>query len=299
MIDEINKLKKERNALILAHNYQLLEVIDAADYVGDSFYLSDVAKKSDKDVIVLCGVHFMAESAKILSPEKTVLLPVLDAGCPLADMVDTDKLSEYKKKHPDAAFVCYINTTAEVKALCDVVVTSSNALKIIKKLDNKKIVFLPDKNLGEYIKEQVPEKEIILWEGFCPTHKKISKESILMLKDEIKDLVVLAHPECEKDVRDISDFVGSTKEIIEYATNTNYKNYLIATEEGVIHTLKRDNPHKNFYAPGKTATCPNMKKTRISDVYECLLYMKHEIKVDEEVAEKARRALENMLLLAR
>lgn len=299
MIDKINKLKEERDALILAHNYQIPEVIDTADYVGDSFYLSQVAKESDKKVIVFCGVHFMAESAKILSPEKTVLLPVKDAGCPLAEMVDIDELERFKKEHPDAAFVCYINTNADIKALCDVTVTSSNAVKIIKRIPNKKIVFLPDKNLGEFVKEKVPEKEIILWTGFCPTHRKISKENVLSMKKIVNDLVVLAHPECEKEVREIADFVGSTKEIIDYATNTNYKNYLIATEEGVIHSLKKMNPNKNFYIPGLSATCPNMKKTRLEDVYESLLHMKHEINVDEEIASKARKALENMLDLAR
>lgn len=299
MIEEIKKLKEEKDALILSHNYQRPEVIDIADFVGDSFYLSQVAKDSDKGTIVFCGVDFMAESAKILSPDKKILLPVKDAGCPLAEMVDIDELKRFKEKHSDATFVCYINTSAEVKALCDVVVTSSNAVRIIKRIENKKIVFLPDKNLGEFVKEQVPEKEIILWTGFCPTHRKISKEHILSLKEEIKDLVVLTHPECERDVREISDFIGSTKEIIDYATKTNYKNYLIATEEGVIHTLKKLNPDKNFYIPGLTATCPNMKKTRLIDVYESLLYSRYEIHVDEEIAKGAKKALENMLMLAR
>lgn len=191
-------MKTEKNALILAHYYQRPEIQEIADYVGDSYYLSKIAKDSPNKLIVFCGVKFMAESAKILSPEKTVLLPALDAGCPMADMADVDGLVELKEKHPDAAVVCYINSTSDVKALCDVTVTSSNALKVIKKLPQKKIIFLPDKNLGGYIAEQMPEKDFILWNGFCVTHKKISSENILKSKNAINDIVVLAHPECEK-----------------------------------------------------------------------------------------------------
>lgn len=299
MKNKIQKLKEENDAIILAHNYQSPEVIDIADFVGDSFYLSRVAKEVKNKVIVFAGVYFMAESAKILCPEKTVLLPAKDAGCPLADMVDIEIFKKFKQEYKDFTFVCYINSNAEIKALCDVVVTSSNAVEIIKKIQNNKIVFLPDKNLGEFIKEKVLDKEIILWDGFCPTHQKISKEYILLMKEKIDNLIVLAHPECRKEVRDISNFIGSTKEIIDYAAKTNYKNYLIATECGVIYTLKKMHPNKNFYVPGITITCPNMKKTTINDIYESLLKMKYIIDVDDEVAEKARKPIVRMIELTR
>lgn len=299
MKNKILNLKQQLDAVILAHNYQSADILDIADYVGDSFYLSQIAKSLQNKTIVFAGVYFMAESAKILSPEKDILLPVIDAGCPLADMVDVPTLLEYKQKYPDYTFVCYINTNAEIKALCDVTVTSSNAEKVVSKLNSDKIVFLPDKNLGDYIKNKFPEKDFVIWNGFCPTHERIRANSILTLKEKINDLVILAHPECNKEVRDIADFLGSTKEIIEYASNTNFKNYLIATEDGVIHTLKNNNPDKNFFVPGLPAICMNMKKTTLDDIYYSLLHKKHLISVDADITNKARRSLERMLELAR
>lgn len=299
MKNKILNLKQQLDAVILAHNYQSADILDIADYVGDSFYLSQIAKSLQNKTIVFAGVYFMAESAKILSPEKDILLPVIDAGCPLADMVDVPTLLEYKQKYPDYTFVCYINTNAEIKALCDVTVTSSNAEKVVSKLNSDKIVFLPDKNLGDYIKNKFPEKDFVIWNGFCPTHERIRANSILTLKEKINDLVILAHPECNKEVRDIADFLGSTKEIIEYASNTNFKNYLIATEDGVIHTLKNNNPDKNLFVPGLPAICMNMKKTTLDDIYYSLLHKKHLISVDADIANKARRSLERMLELSR
>lgn len=299
IIKEIEVLKKEKNALILAHYYQRAEIQDIADYVGDSYYLSKIAKDSPNKLIVFCGVKFMAESAKILSPEKTILLPSLDAGCPMAEMAEEDALLELKKLHPDAATVCYINSTTEVKALCDVTVTSSNAIKVVNKLKETKIIFLPDKNLGEYLQQQLPNKEFILWPGFCITHRKISKEKILKSKEAIPDIKILVHPECEKEVRDIADFIGSTGEIISFASDNDYKNYLIATEEGILYKLKKNNPDKNFYFPGTSTVCPNMKKTRLIDVYNALKNNTYEITLDEELRIKALNCLLNMHEMAR
>lgn len=296
---EINNLKKERNALILAHYYQRPEIQDIADVVGDSYYLSKTAKESDKNLIVFCGVKFMAESAKILSPEKTVLLPALDAGCPMADMADEEALQELKAQYPEAAVVCYINSSTEVKVLCDVCVTSSNAVKIIKNLDKKQVLFLPDKNLGAYLQEIIPEKEFILWNGFCITHRKVRPESITKSKELINDIKVLVHPECEKEVRDMADFLGSTGEIIDYATKNSATNYLIVTEDGVLHELKKRNPNKKFYVPGSTMTCVNMKKTRLEDVYNSLLYTTHQITIEETIREKALKSLIKMHEMAR
>ncbi|GFP75866.1 quinolinate synthase NadA [Clostridium fungisolvens] len=283
VIEEIIALKREKNAIILAHYYQRPEVQEVADYIGDSYYLSKIAKDSDKNTIVFCGVKFMAESAKILSPHKKVLLPALDAGCPMADMATAEKVLEYKSKYPKAAVVCYINSSAEVKAVSDICCTSSNALKIINSIDNEQIIFLPDKNLASYIQEKVPDKEIIPWPGFCITHKRIQVEEILTAKNSIDDLLVLAHPECEKEIRDLSDFIGSTSEIIDYATSSNNRSFLIATEEGVIHELKKRNPNKKFFTPRGGLMCINMKKTSLNDVRDVLLFEKNEILLDEEL----------------
>jgi quinolinate synthase len=292
--EEIQKLKKEKNAIILAHYYQRPEVQEVADYIGDSYYLSKIAKESDKDTIVFCGVKFMAESAKILSPNKTVLLPASDAGCPMADMATAEKVLEYKEKYPKAAVVCYINSSAEVKAVSDICCTSSNAIKIINSLENDQIIFLPDKNLASYIQEKVANKEIILWPGFCITHKRIREEEILKAKETIEGLVVLAHPECEKEIRDLADFVGSTSEIIDFATDSDKKNFLIATEEGVLHELKKRNPEKRFFTPRGGLMCINMKKTSLEDVRDALLYDKNVIELDEELRVKAHSCLMKM-----
>jgi len=292
-------LKKEKNAIIVAHYYQRPEIQEIADAVGDSYYLSKIAKDCSEQVIVFCGVKFMAESAKILSPEKTILLPALDAGCPMAEMADAEAVAKMKEEHPNAAVVCYINSTAEVKAHCDVCVTSSNAINIIRNIDKEEIIFLPDKNLGAYIAEKMPEKKFILWPGFCITHKKVRKENVLAIKELKPNAKILVHPECENEVRDIADFLGSTSEIIDYATNTPGEDFVIVTEEGVLHELKMKNPEKKFYVPGNTMTCINMKKTRLEDVYESLLNMQHQIEVDEDIRVKAYNSLMNMHKMAR
>lgn len=296
---QIEILKREKNALILAHYYQRAEIQEIADYVGDSYYLSKIAKDSPNKLIIFCGVRFMAESAKILSPEKTILLPASDAGCPMANMATADAVEKLKNKHPEAAVVCYINSTTEVKALCDVTVTSSNAIKVIKKLPQDKIIFLPDKNLGAYIQKQLPEKEFILWDGFCITHKKITSDNINKCREVISDLVVLAHPECEEDVRNVADFLGSTGEMITYATESSNKNFLVCTEEGILYELKKRNPDKKFYFPGTSPVCPNMKKTRLEDVLNSLQNNDFEINLPEEDRLKALNCLLNMHELAR
>lgn len=297
--EEILKLKKEKNAIILAHYYQRPEVQDIADAVGDSYNLSKIARDCSENLVVFCGVKFMAESAKILSPHKTILFPVLDAGCPMADMAEAEAVIELKKKHPNAAVVAYINSTTEVKAQVDVCVTSSSALKIINNIDKEEIIFLPDKNLGQFIAGHFPNKKFILWDGFCITHKKVKKENIDAIKNIVKDALVLVHPECEAEVREVADFLGSTGEIIRFATENSNENYIIVTEDGVLHELKKKNPNKNFYVPGKSMTCVNMKKTTLEDVYNSLVNMKNEINIEEELRAKAFNSLINMHNLAR
>ena len=291
--EKILKLKKEKNAIILAHLYQIPEVQEIADYVGDSYYLSKVARDAKEDLIIFCGVKFMAESAKILSPNKTVILPAPDAGCPMADMAEAEDLEEKIKEYPDAFKVCYINSSYEVKALCDASVTSSSALEIMKNIPNKQILFLPDRNLGGYIAEFFPEKEFIQWKGFCPTHERVSAEDVTKLKEEHPNVKVLSHPECSKEVRDLSDYIGSTSGIIKFATECEDKEFIICTEQGVLHQLKKNNPDKEFYFP-ENMICPNMKKTTLQDVYEALSGKRDEIILDEEISKKALTALENM-----
>ena len=291
--EKILKLKKEKNAIILAHLYQIPEVQEIADYVGDSYYLSKVARGAKEDLIIFCGVKFMAESAKILSPNKTVILPAPDAGCPMADMAEAEDLKEKIKEYPDAFKVCYINSSYEVKALCDASVTSSSALEIMKNIPNKQILFLPDRNLGGYIAEFFPEKEFIQWKGFCPTHERVSAEDVTKLKEEHPNVKVLSHPECSKEVRNLSDYIGSTSGIIKFATECEDKEFIICTEQGVLHQLNKNNPDKKFYFP-EMMICPNMKKTSLQDVYDALTGKREEIILDEETSKKALTALENM-----
>ena len=291
--EKILKLKKEKNAIILAHLYQIPEIQEIADYVGDSYYLSQVARDAKEDLIIFCGVKFMAESAKVLSPDKTVILPAPNAGCPMADMAEVEDVEEMIKKYPDAFKVCYINSSYEVKALCDASVTSSSALNIMNNIPNKQILFLPDQNLGGYIAEFFPEKEFILWRGFCPTHHRITAEDVLNAKQEHPNVKVLAHPECSKEVRELSDYLGSTSGIIDYATKCEDNEFIIATEEGVLHQLQKKNPNKKFYFP-EMMVCPNMKKTTLQDIYDALDGKREEVVLDEEIRQKALTSLENM-----
>ncbi|QEK10911.1 quinolinate synthase NadA [Crassaminicella thermophila] len=298
MILEIKRLKEEKNAIILAHNYQVPEVQDIADIVGDSLKLSQEAAKTDADVIVFAGVHFMAESAKILSPDKKVLLPVYDAGCPMADMVDAESLRLFKKENPDIPIVCYVNSSAEVKAESDICCTSSNAINIVKSIKANKILFVPDQNLGSYIAKHVPEKEIILWEGFCITHHRVRNSEVEAAKLNHPDALVLVHPECNETVVKKADFVGSTSQIIDYANKSANKKFIIGTEMGVLHKLRKENPDKKFYLISPALTCFNMKKTTLINIYNSLAFEQYEITVEEEIRQKALGSLERMLELS-
>jgi len=298
LVKRIKELKEKRRAVIVAHNYQVDDVQEIADMVGDSFALSKYCASSKADTIVFCGVHFMAESAKILSPDKTVLLPVLDAGCPMADMVTAEALREVKKRHPGAAVVCYINSSAEVKAESDICCTSSNAVNVVRSVKEKDIIFVPDKNLGSYIAKKVPEKNIILWEGFCITHHRIKADEAKKIKELYPDALLLVHPECRPEVVALADFVGSTKKIIEFASQSNSSRFIIGTEMGVLYKLKKDNPQKTFYLMSQGLVCANMKKTRLEDVYNALNEMKYSIELDEDIRIRAKKSLDRMLEIA-
>lgn len=295
LISNIDRMKKEQNAVIVAHSYQVDDVQEVADVVGDSFALSQFCASNNADTIVFCGVHFMAESAKILSPEKTVLLPEINAGCPMADMVTAEALIEAKKKYPNAAVVCYINSSAEVKAECDICCTSSNALQVIRSIDKKDIIFVPDKNLGSYVAQMVPEKNIILWEGYCITHHKIKANEVLAAKELHPDAVLLVHPECQPEIAKLADFVGSTKQIIDYAKNSEQKKFIIGTEMGVLYQLKKDSPDKTFYLMSSGLICPNMKKTSLQSVHDALAYKRYEINLSEDIIKRASHCLNRML----
>lgn len=294
-VKDINRLKEEKNAVIVAHNYQIDEVQDIADLVGDSFALSKFCANSDAEVIVFCGVHFMAESAKILSPEKTVLLPEKYAGCPMADMVTVDALRVKKKEYPEAAVVCYINTSADVKAESDICCTSSNAVNVVNSLKQKDIIFVPDENLGSYIAEKLPHKNIILWDGYCITHHKIKKADVLLAKENHPEAILLVHPECRKEIVDLADVVGSTKQIIDYAKTSDAKEFIIGTEMGVMHKLMTESPDKKFYLMSPGLICPNMKKTTLYSVLHSLQTMTEKIELDEDIRIRAKKSLDRML----
>ncbi|MCD4783601.1 MAG: quinolinate synthase NadA [Candidatus Eremiobacteraeota bacterium] len=296
-VQEIRKLRIKRNAVIMAHNYQVKEVQDIADYVGDSLELARIACKVDKDVIVFCGVRFMAESAKMLNPEKIVLLPVPDAGCTLADMITVRQLKEFKKKYPDAETVCYINSSAEVKAISDICCTSSNAVKIIDSIDSDMILFLPDKNLGSHASKFAPGKEIILWNGFCATHNNTTREEIEKARQEHPDAEILVHPECSPEVLELSDFIGSTSQILKRASVSKAKKMLIGTEKGLLHGLKKNNPEKEFYLLSQSFICEDMKKTKLEDVLKALENMQYKVEVKEDIRIKAVKTLDRMLAI--
>lgn len=293
--DKILKLKQEKDAVILAHYYVDDEVQKVADYVGDSFYLAKVATGIDKKVIVFCGVQFMGESAKILNNDKIVILPDATADCPMAHMAQISKINELREKYDDLAVVCYVNSTAELKMHSDICVTSSNAIDIVKNLPNKNIFFIPDENLGRYVKEQVPEKNIILNDGYCPIHKELSKESVLEAKAEHPEALLLVHPECRKEIVDLADYAGSTAGIIDFATKSDHKEFIIGTELGVMYELNIKNPDKKFYPANKNQICPDMKKITLEKVALSLENMDYEVKILNDVIEKANAPLKRML----
>lgn len=295
----IEQLKKEKNAVILAHYYVHDEVQEVADYIGDSFYLSKVATKVDADTIVFCGVSFMGESAKILNPEKTVLMPDETADCPMAHMADIERIEGLREQYPDLAVVCYINSTAELKCHADVCVTSSNAMKIVKALPNKHIFFIPDENLGRYIAQQVPDKEFIFNDGYCHVHAAIDEEQVKAAKKAHPDALFLVHPECRPAIVAMADFVGSTSEIIDYATASDATEFIIGTELGVLYELKQKNPDKTFFSAGSAQCCPNMKKISLEKIIHVLETGENEVSVDDELRQASNVPLNRMLELAK
>lgn len=299
MKDKITNLKKEKNAVILAHYYVPDEVQEIADYVGDSFYLAKVAKESDAEIIVFCGVSFMGESAKILNPNKKVLMPDMSADCAMAHMVKSGIIEKMRQQYEDLAVVCYINSTADLKCQSDVCVTSSNAVKIVKALPNQNIFFIPDKNLGSFVAKQVPEKNIILNDGCCPIHAKISLSHLEEEKKKHPGALVLTHPECEKEVVQCSDYIGSTADIISFANKSDAKEFIICTEEGVNFKLMNDNPDKKFYFPNPKPCCEDMKLNTLENVLKCLETEENEVTVSEEIRKRALVPLDKMLELAK
>ena len=295
--DEIRKLKREKKAVILAHYYVADEVKEIADYVGDSYYLSKAAVGTDAERIILCGVSFMAESAKLLNPDKRVFMPDASADCPMAHMARKNRVLLMREKYEDLAVVCYINSTAEIKACSDVCVTSANAVKIVKKLPNRNLFFIPDGNLGAYVAKQVPEKNIILNEGFCPTHAAITQEEVLATKKAYPQAEFVAHPECTQEVLEEADYIGSTSGMIQYVTESASKEFIIGTETGVFYEIKEKNPDKLFYPVNARQICTNMKKVTLEKVLEVLKSEKNEIFVEEELSLAAMRPLERMLEL--
>ncbi len=293
--EKISQLKKERNAVILAHNYQPGEIQDLADFCGDSLGLSIEASKTDAEVIVFCGVKFMAETAAILSPEKTVLLPERTAGCPMADMITAEQLRELKGKFPGAIVVCYVNSTAEVKAESDYCCTSSNAVAVVNSLPcDKKILFVPDRNLGSFVAERTG-RDIELWPGYCTTHVCITEDDIRKAKQEYPDAIVMSHPECTEPVRKISDELLSTGQMLKFVKKNSTKRYIVATEKGIIHALKKENPNAEYIPATERAICPNMKKITIDKVITSLEEMKERIVVEEEIRVGARKSLDRMV----
>lgn len=294
----IKELVKERNALLMAHNYQRDEIQEIADITGDSLALSVAAAETDKDVIVFCGVHFMAESAAILAPEKTVLLPREDAGCPMADMVNADGLREIKAKYPNATVVTYVNSTAAVKAESDICCTSSNAVNVVRSLDAKEVLLVPDRNLAKYIAGQV-DKICHIYEGYCPTHDRVTVDEINKAKSEHPDALFMAHPECPPEILELADHICSTSGMYEYALNSDAQKFIVGTEQGILYRLKKENPDKTFILPSRGLICPNMKLTSLEDILQCLETMSPQITVEEDVREKARLTLDRMLAVPR
>ncbi len=289
-------LKKEKQAIIVAHNYERPEIQDIADILGDSLELSRAVTKVDAKVVVFCGVHFMAETASILNPHKTILLPVKESGCPMADMIDLKGLLKIKKANPGVPVVCYVNSSAEVKAESDLCCTSSNALEIVASLKEKRVIFVPDRNLGSYVQLKLPEKEILLWEGFCPTHMRISEEEITACKKQHSKAKFMAHPECPQRLLRHADYIGSTSGMLKYVSSTRSKEIIVGTELGMIHRLKRDNPGKKFYSPSVHFICADMKLTTLGWLLHSLENMVYEVKVSEKIRKKAINSLNRMLM---
>ncbi|KPL17586.1 MAG: quinolinate synthetase [Bacteroides sp. SM23_62] len=301
ILREIDRMRKEKNAIILAHYYQQGEIQDIADFVGDSLALSQQAERTSADIILFAGVHFMAETAKILSPDKKVLIPDLNAGCSLADSCPPDEFKSFVEKYPGYTVISYVNTTAEIKALTDIICTSSNAMQIVQSLpEEEKIIFAPDRNLGNYIKS-VTGRNMVIWQGACHVHEEFSLERILEIKEKETDAKIIAHPECEKPILIVADHIGSTSSLLNFTRKDNAKKYIVATESGIIHQMKKSNPEKTFIpAPPKDSTCACndcnfMKMITIKKLYNCLKYELPEVKVDEDIRQKAVHSIKRML----
>ena len=295
LIEKIKKLKEEKNAIILAHSYQNIEVDEVADFVGDSLYLSKQAEKTNASIIVFAGVYFMAQTAKIISPEKKVLLPNLNAGCLMADMINHEQIIKFKKKYPGIPVVCYINSTAEVKAECDICCTSSNALEIVKSLNTPQVLFVPDANLGKWIEKQLQGVEVITYNGNCPVHHNIKKEDIEHARKKYPHAKILIHPECKPEVSILGDFVGSTSGIIDFVKKSSDKQFVIVTEKGVSDRLKRDYPDREFILIKDNMLCKSMKLTTLEEIWHALEYEVNEIKLDEDVRKLSYNCIDRML----
>lgn len=295
IVEDIIKLKEKRNAVILAHLYERPEIQDIADFVGDSFELSRKARATQADVIVFCGVRFMGETAKILNPQKTVLLPDQDALCPMADMVTAADIEDLKRKHPKAAVVCYVNSSAQVKAASDICCTSSNAINVVKSLEEKEIIFVPDKNLGHYVSKFVPDKKFVLFSGYCPIHNNVTSSDVEDIRLKYPSAPILAHPECMPQVLDKADFIGSTAQIIDYAVKSTDKTLIIGTENGVLHSLKKLCKDKEFVMLNSSLVCKDMKKVTYESLYAALEKLQYKVEIDQQLIDKAYGSLDRML----
>ena len=295
LIERIKKLKKEKNAIILAHSYQNIEIDEVADFVGDSLYLSQKAKETKAEIIVFAGVYFMAQTAKIISPEKKVLLPNLNAGCLMADMINSKQMAEFKAKNPNIPVVCYINSTAEVKSQCDICCTSSNAVEIVKSLNADKVLFVPDANLGKYVESQLNGVEVITYEGCCPVHDNVTVENINNVREMYPNAKVLIHPECKPEVSSLGDYIGSTSGIIDYVKNSKDTQFVIVTEKGVADRLKRDYPNKEFILISNNMLCESMKLTTLDEILYSLENEVNEIELDEQIRKLSAGCIERML----
>jgi quinolinate synthase len=295
---KVLKLKKKKQAVLLCHNYQIPEMQDVADFLGDSLELAKISRKLKERIIVFCGVKFMAETAKILSPDKKVILPVIDAGCPMADMIEPDQLKSLKQKHPQAWVVSYVNTPAQIKALSNVCCTSSNAIEIVKNVPVKEVIFVPDQNLGWWVQENVPNKRLIVWPGFCLVHQYFSLQDLQEVRKVHPDAEIIVHPECRKEILKQADSVLSTSGMLKQAKQSTAKKFIIGTEEGLIYRLRKDNPGKEFYSLGSAKTCVNMKRTALEDLLRALENEETEITLDQDTITKAKDALERMVSYA-
>ena len=295
MTEKIKQLAKEQHAVILAHNYTSPDLQEIADYTGDSLELSRIAAKTDAEKIIFCGVHFMAETAKILSPEKTVLIPDRNAGCPMADTITLEELRDFKAKYPGVPVVAYVNTTAEIKSEVDICCTSGNALNVVRNFPADKMLFVPDKNLGSYIQKLVPEKELICWQGSCPVHRKITDTDLINAKRLHPEALAVTHPECEKGVVALSDIVASTSGMIKQIKESNAKEFIICTERGLIHQFRKACPDKIFHNPSPINICPNMKKITMEKLLLCLETGNDEIILSKEIIAKAKTSIERMI----